>query len=73
MVQGSCLCGEVRYEIAGGLRSITNCHCSMCRKAHGAAFASYAEVEARDLHITRGQELVSRFRSSQAAQRSFWP
>jgi hypothetical protein len=71
MIQGSCLCGEVRYEIAGELRSITHCHCSMCRKAHGAAFASFAEVEARGLRITHGRELICRHRSSENAQRSF--
>jgi hypothetical protein len=71
MIQGSCLCGEVRYEIAGGLRSITHCHCCMCRKAHGAAFASYAEAAVADLHVTHGSELITRRRSSDAAQRSF--
>jgi len=38
MLRGSCLCGGVRYEIAGPLSGALNCHCSMCRKAHGAAF-----------------------------------
>jgi len=38
MLRGSCLCGEVKYEIDGSLRDVRNCHCSMCRKAHGAAF-----------------------------------
>jgi hypothetical protein len=71
VISGSCLCGEVCYEIAGQLRSVTHCHCSMCRKAHGAAFATYAEVEARDLRFTRGQDLIVRYRSSQEAQRSF--
>jgi len=71
MIRGSCLCGEVRYEISGELNSITQCHCSMCRKAHGAAFASYAEAASRELRFTAGEHLVSRYRSSQTAQRSF--
>jgi hypothetical protein len=71
MIQGSCLCGAVRYEIAGGLRRITHCHCAMCRKAHGAAFASYAEAAVADLRVTHGGELITRRRSSDAAQRSF--
>ena len=71
MNRGSCLCGEVRYEIAGGLHSITHCHCSMCRKAHGAAFASYAEAETRDLRFTAGEKLISRYRSAEQSQRSF--
>jgi len=32
---GSCLCGAVRYEVAGPLRDVVECHCAMCRKTHG--------------------------------------
>jgi hypothetical protein len=71
MIRGSCLCGGVRYEITGDLRGMTHCHCSMCRKSHGAAFATYAEVESRDIHFSKGQELISRYASSDSAQRSF--
>lgn len=46
MLRGSCLCGGVRYEISGPLSYPLNCHCSMCRKAHGAAFRSRARIKA---------------------------
>lgn len=71
MVRGSCLCGAIRYEIAGELRNMTHCHCSMCRKAHGAAFATYAEIEVRDLRFVQGEEFISKYQSSDSAQRSF--
>ena len=48
MLRGSCLCGGVRYEITGRLSGALNCHCSTCRKAHGAAFRSRARVRAAD-------------------------
>lgn len=41
MIRGSCLCGKVRYELDGGAQLINHCHCSMCRKVHGAAFGSF--------------------------------
>jgi hypothetical protein len=37
-VRGSCLCGGVKFEIIGPLMRALNCHCSKCRKQHGAAF-----------------------------------
>ncbi|WP_437486663.1 GFA family protein [Sorangium sp. So ce1014] len=40
MTQGACLCGTVRYEISGPFQTMLNCHCSMCRKFHGSAFAT---------------------------------
>ncbi|WP_438269521.1 GFA family protein [Neptunomonas phycophila] len=38
MITGSCLCGNVSYEISGEVGDIVHCHCVTCRKAHGAAF-----------------------------------
>jgi hypothetical protein len=43
----------------------------MCQKAHGAAFATFAAVNPRDVHFTQGAELISRYRSSNEAERSF--
>lgn len=57
MLRGSCLCGGVRYEITGPLSGALNCHCSMCRKAHGAAFRSRARVRAADFRWVRVKTL----------------
>jgi hypothetical protein len=70
-IQGSCLCGGIRYEINGPLSPALNCHCSMCRKATGAAFRSRASVAASDLVWLSGAELVTRYRSSPREERSF--
>ena len=57
-IKGKCLCGRVRYEVNGPLLSADHCHCSMCRRQHGAAFASYAELNPDDFEWTRGEILV---------------
>lgn len=68
---GSCLCGGVQFMVAAEIESVSHCHCSMCRKAHGAAFATYGSV-LRDKHsFTRGQELLRQFQSSQLVTRMF--
>ena len=46
-IHGSCLCGGVEFEIAGPLMAPLNCHCSQCRKQHGAAFRSRVRVRRR--------------------------
>ncbi len=62
-IPGSCLCGalryEVRYEVRGPLNDLYHCHCSRCRKAHGAPFASFAITALSDLHWLEGQDSVS--------------
>lgn len=70
-ITGSCLCGAVRYEIEGHLVDAGNCHCSMCRKAHGTAFATYANVDPKEFHWTCGEELVSCYESSPNSNRMF--
>jgi hypothetical protein len=43
-VTGSCQCGAVRYVIAAGPAKSTVCHCRMCQRAAGNAFAPLYEV-----------------------------
>jgi hypothetical protein len=71
MHKGSCLCGGVRYEITAALTRITHCHCSMCRKAHGAAFGSYATVPKSAFHFTEGEALATAYASSPMVERTF--
>ena len=66
---GGCLCGAVRYRVTGEPLSATHCHCSMCRKASGAAFVTCATYPASALTWTEGEPAV--YRSSAAAERGF--
>lgn len=71
MHHGSCLCGEVRYEISCDITGIMHCHCSMCRKAHGAAFGSYAKVPRSAFRFTQGQQSLAVYRSTPSVTRTF--
>jgi hypothetical protein len=70
-LRGSCLCGGVRFELTGPLLRPSNCHCSMCRKQHGAAFRSRARVNANEFHWLQGEDLVTFFESSPGTYRGF--
>ncbi len=67
--QGGCLCGAVRYRVSGPPRDPTNCHCATCRKAHAAAFVSWATFDASELSFGAGQP--TRYASSPNVTRSF--
>jgi hypothetical protein len=71
MIRGSCLCGGVRFEVSGGLDRASHCHCSMCRKAHGAAFGSYVGVQLARFRWLRGEELLARYASTPDVTRTF--
>jgi len=68
---GSCLCGGITYEVSGPLKGVLNCHCKMCRKAHGAAFRTRASVRSDDFQFISGEELLTFFESSKGEYRSF--
>ncbi|MFK8333041.1 GFA family protein [Pseudomonas sp. BJa5] len=70
-LQGSCLCGTVHYELHARPKALAHCHCSQCRKSHGAAFASYASVLRSDLQVTQGAEAISSYPSSETVLRQF--
>ncbi len=41
-ISGGCLCGGVRYTVAGPLRNIIACHCEQCRRSSGHFVAATA-------------------------------
>jgi hypothetical protein len=67
--RGSCLCGEVAFEVEGPFDRFLNCHCSRCRKATGTAHSCEVIVQAPALRWLRGEASVVRFDLPQA--RSF--
>ena len=73
MIKGSCLCGAVRWQIDGAIMGMTHCHCSMCRKAHGAPFATYAGVSRDTFTWTSGEASIAHHESSPGFIRSFCP
>ncbi|PMQ09300.1 Glutathione-dependent formaldehyde-activating enzyme [Pseudomonas sp. AD21] len=70
-LRGSCLCRAVKYQINSKPKAVTHCHCSQCRKSHGAAFASYGSVLRKDLELLRGTDDIKSYPSSEAVLRQF--
>jgi hypothetical protein len=70
-IKGSCLCGRITFVITAESDSVTHCHCKMCQKQHGAAFATYARFQRNKLHYTTGEELLVIYNSSNDVLRKF--
>ncbi len=71
MTTGSCLCGAVRYEIAGPFEMMAHCHCSMCRKHHGAMFATFTTAPLGGFRWVSGEDQIETYRSSENGRRGF--
>lgn len=64
--RGSCLCGDVAYEVRKGCALVINCHCSRCRKARGGAHASNMFVSPEDFRWLRGEDRILIFKVPEA-------
>ncbi len=71
MTTGSCLCGTVSWRMEGPWEGMTHCHCSMCRKAHGAAFATYVTVARERFGWLSGEPAITGYESSPGFHRAF--
>ncbi|HEY5712983.1 MAG TPA: GFA family protein [Allosphingosinicella sp.] len=69
MHKGQCLCGAVRFEVAGELAPPDACHCSQCRRVSGHYWAS-TNVR-RDALTLHGADNVTWFESSPKIRRGF--
>jgi hypothetical protein len=69
--RGSCLCGAVAFEATDFDERVGHCHCSMCRKFHGAEYATFASVPRTSFHWLHGQDAVTEFKAANGTVRSF--
>ena len=69
--KGSCLCGAVKYEVSRIESKMGHCHCSMCRKFHGSAFATFGEAKSDNFRWTAGESKIKVFKASNGTQRKF--
>jgi hypothetical protein len=71
MIEGGCQCGALRFKVDGEITDLSHCHCSMCRRLHGAAFVTFAGVNSAALEWTTGNKALKTFASSDKNDRLF--
>jgi len=71
MYQASCLCGSVKFTISGPVNDIIYCHCSLCRKAQGSAFATNANVNLHDFNFLSGEANLTAYKTSNSKTKMF--
>ncbi len=71
MYSGKCLCGDVVIQVKGEISDIIHCHCSLCRKNSGTAYATNGFVNSEDFVIEKGKGLLSTFSFKPGRTRHF--
>ena len=52
--QGSCQCGQVKYQIYGEPIILYRCHCTECQKQAGSGFGMSMWIRSKDFKISEG-------------------
>jgi len=69
--EGGCLCGAVRYRVAGAPLSSSLCHCRSCRVAGGAPAVAWVAYVADRVRFLQGH--TASWHSSPKVVRTFCP
>lgn len=71
MITGHCECGDIRFEVDGEINDFSHCHCSQCRRMHGAAYATFAGIARDRFRYLSGASGITTYASSSTHQRVF--
>ena len=69
--KGCCFCGAVRFTATLPSKWVAHCHCSMCRRAHGAAFVTWIGFPSGQVRVTEGADTLATHESSPGTFRMF--
>lgn len=70
-MKGRCACQGIQYELTGEMLFMNHCHCSICRKIHGAAFGTFGHAKAQGFRWVKGEDLIASYVSSESNIPSF--
>ena len=68
---GGCQCQAVRYTISAPAIETGHCHCSICRRLHGAIFYTYSIFPRDSVRFDKGDDDLARYQSSALITRLF--
>jgi hypothetical protein len=71
---GSCLCGNIKFEIQGNFENFFFCHCKSCRKDTGSVHAANLFSTTARLKWLKGEEKVKTYNHNNSGHiKSFCP
>ena len=70
-LEGRCRCGALRYAVVHAFGPVVCCHCSFCRRVHGASFTTVAFVPRGAVSWLQGEEEASLYQTPQGNFRHF--
>jgi hypothetical protein len=70
-LQGTCLCGGVKFEVPEAPTEIRLCHCASCKKLSGGGATANARVRSDSIRILEGQDLLQTYQPAEGSAKTF--
>jgi hypothetical protein len=71
-IDGSCLCGKVKFEVTPPFAGFRYCHCGRCRKATGSGHAANLFIPRSQFRWVAGEDSIKRYDVPEAQRFSVW-
>ena len=70
-MKAKCLCGQIEFDFTADKGVAMSCYCSLCRRAHGADYATQLISKKSSLKFIKGETLLTEYASSDNGIRGF--
>lgn len=70
-LEGSCLCGDVRFEVTEPFLATTFCHCTFCKQLSGSYGTVSGRVNTSAIHVLEGEELLRSYTPEGGSAKTF--
>jgi hypothetical protein len=71
MIEGSCMCGQVRFQIDAPFTTAGYCHCGRCQHRTGTFSSASCFAPASAVTVLRGEELIRTWKPEDGFPKSF--
>jgi hypothetical protein len=71
MMQGSCWCGAVRFEISEPFISLSFCHCTSCKRISGGVGTANGRARTEWIDVKQGRELLTTYQPGEGSAKTF--
>jgi hypothetical protein len=70
-LQGSCLCGGVRFEVTEPFTTVSECHCENCKRISGGYGTVSGRARTESIIIREGKELLRSYTPEEGSAKTF--
>src|SRR5205809_6200254 len=71
VLQGSCLCGRVRFEVTEPFVRVSACHCTSCKKLSGGTGTVSGIAPTEAIRVVAGEEALRTFQPDEGVTKTF--